>query len=61
MQTNEFVGQVQQVARLLEIDQALDAPHATPETRAKRLSADDSHRRGEPQETLIPHRYGAGF
>ena len=61
MQTNEIVGQVLQGVRLPEMDRALDASRATPETRAKRLSADELRRRGERQPTSMPHRYGAGF
>jgi len=42
MQMNEFVGQVQQGARLPDMDQALNATRATLETLAERLGADES-------------------
>ncbi len=61
MQTNEHAGQVQQGVRLPETDRALNASRATPKTKAKRVTADESRRRGEPQPTHVPHQYGAGF
>lgn len=42
MQMNEFVGQVQDGARLASLEQALNATRATLETLAERLGADDS-------------------
>lgn len=42
MRMNEFVGHVQQVARLAHPDLALNATRATLETLAERLGADES-------------------
>lgn len=62
MQTNGFVGQIQQGTRLPEMDQAHNDTRAMPESRAERRGADGSRRTGTKLGTTrLLRRYGAGY
>jgi hypothetical protein len=61
MRVNEHAGQVQQGKRLSDIDRAFGDERAQPETRAKRLGAQESRRPAARTVVRRPPRYGAGF
>jgi hypothetical protein len=61
MQVNEHAEQARQGKRLPDIDRAFDDTRAKPESRAKRLGADESRRPATRPPTRSPAHYGAGF
>jgi len=61
MQVNEHAGQAWHGKRLPDIDRALNDTRTPPETRIKRLSANESRRLTSQPPTRMPPRYGAGF
>ena len=67
MQTNEIVGQIRQLARLPEMDQAAIAKHPVRDTRAKQPHTDVSRPFTAKQPEVgdgssrNSRRFGAGF
>jgi uncharacterized protein (DUF2267 family) len=60
MQMNEFMGQVQNSAKLASIDQAIKATRATLETLAERLGPDEARHLGaQLPEEIGQYLYGA--
>lgn len=61
MQTQQSVGKMQRGPRRPNVDQALDDPCETPQSREQRASVDESSERAARQSICKPHFYGAGF